>query len=141
MGELFQQAELPSSISFGSQIPLPAGSVVIVHSALTHGRRAMPGGEQGPSRYFTDLSYCQHSKSRTLWPSYQLFHKPDGRADEAAPGGHADFCALHRQMGRGGAAGEVDYVFDDSWFYSSDTAGQPGGAIEEEGSSPRGDDE
>jgi hypothetical protein len=47
-----------------------------VHSALVHGRRAMPGGEDGPARFFSDISYCQHSVSRSLWPSYQLFHKP-----------------------------------------------------------------
>eukprot|EP01043_Picozoa_sp_COSAG02_P050701 COSAG02_NODE_5243_length_4508_cov_334.963484_4_plen_171_part_00 len=126
MGDLFQQKPLPGSLSFGSEIPLPPGSVVIVNSALVHGRRAMPGGEGSQPRYFTDISYCQHSKSRHLWPSYEMFHKPGGRADEAAPGGHADFCSLHLAAGHGGKNGELDFVFDSSWFYSSDTEGSPG---------------
>ena len=45
---------------------LPAGSVVAIHSALLHARRAKPGGEGRP-RYFTDCSYCQDG---TVWPSY-----------------------------------------------------------------------
>ena len=44
---LWQDFELPGSLTFGSQIPLPPGSAVIVHSALMHGRRAMPGEEKG----------------------------------------------------------------------------------------------
>ena len=40
---LWQDFELPGSLSFGTQIPLPPGSAVIVHSALMHGRRAMVG--------------------------------------------------------------------------------------------------
>ena len=32
-----------------------------------------------------------------------------------------DFCALHLEQGHGGEGGELDYVFDPSWFYSSDT--------------------
>ena len=126
IGSLFQQAELPGALSFGSGIPLPNGSVVIVNSALVHGRRAMPGGERSGPRYFSDISYCQHSRSRQLWPSYQMFHKPGGRDDTAAIGGHADFCKLHLAAGRGGENGELDYVFDPSWFYSSDTEGSNG---------------
>jgi len=36
---------------------LPVGSIVVVHSALCHARRALPGGECHP-RYFIDLSFC-----------------------------------------------------------------------------------
>ena len=81
------------------------------------------------------VKHCQHSKSRRLWPSYQLFHKPAGRDDTAADGGHADFCQLHlvaghgtpQPAGAGGAEGEYDFMYDASWFYSSDTEGRPAG--------------
>jgi hypothetical protein len=43
---------------------LPAGSTVVVHSALFHARRAKPGGD-GDARYFIDASYCQGG---TTWP-------------------------------------------------------------------------
>ena len=56
-GHIFAAADLPGSITFDS---LPEGSAVIVHSGLMHCRRAKPGGEGHP-RYFSDLSYCQHS--------------------------------------------------------------------------------
>ena len=54
---LWQDSELPGSLSFGAQIPLPdpPGSAVIVHSALMHGRRAMPGGDPDKPRYFIDV--------------------------------------------------------------------------------------
>lgn len=45
---------------------LPPGSMVLVHSALWHARRAQPGGEGRP-RYFADASYCQ---AGIQWPSY-----------------------------------------------------------------------
>jgi hypothetical protein len=45
---------------------LPPGTAVVVHSALWHARRAMPGGEGRP-RYFADSSYCQ---AGIRWPSY-----------------------------------------------------------------------
>ena len=54
----FQDDELPGSVTIDD---LPEGSAVIVHSALIHGRRAKPGGEDHP-RYFTDVSFCQHSR-------------------------------------------------------------------------------
>ncbi|MFF7974910.1 phytanoyl-CoA dioxygenase family protein [Streptomyces sp. NPDC007905] len=38
---------------------LPAGSTVVVHSALFHARRALSGGKRGKDRYFVDASYCQ----------------------------------------------------------------------------------
>ena len=71
----------------GSDTPLPAGSVVIAHSGLLHGRRQMPGGDVESPRYFTDVCYAQHSRSGRLWESYQLKKQPGGRDDEAAEGG------------------------------------------------------
>jgi len=60
---------------FGSEIlpgavvidDLPAGSVVAIHSAVQHARRAKPGGETDP-RYFIDISYCQDGE---VWPAYK----------------------------------------------------------------------
>ncbi len=52
---LWQDYELPGSLTFGAKIPLPPGSAVIVHSALMHGRRAMPGGDPSKPRYFIDV--------------------------------------------------------------------------------------
>ena len=46
---------------------LPPGSVIVLHSAVLHARRAMPGG-QGMPRYFIDSSYCQYG---TRWPAYR----------------------------------------------------------------------
>ena len=102
---------------------------------LLHGRRQQPGGDPDEPRYFTDISYCQHSQSRRLWPSYQMGHKPGGNDDEAAEGGHADFCELRKAAGHGtphagpggpvGEPGEYDWLFDPSWFYSSDTPDRP----------------
>ncbi len=43
---------------------LPAGSTVLMHSALFHARRAKPECPGRP-RYFVDVSYCQ---TGTLWP-------------------------------------------------------------------------
>jgi hypothetical protein len=43
---------------------LPAGSTVVLHSALFHARRAKPDNPGRP-RYFVDASYCQVG---TLWP-------------------------------------------------------------------------
>ena len=56
-------ADLPGSLV---QDNLPPGTVVMVHSALWHARRAKPGGEGHP-RYFADASYCQ---AGIRWPSY-----------------------------------------------------------------------
>jgi len=66
--QLWQDYELPGSLTFGSKNPLPPGSAVIVHSALLHGRRAQPGGDPDKPRYFIDISYCQPGPSR--WPNY-----------------------------------------------------------------------
>lgn len=43
---------------------LPAGTTVLLHSALFHARRAKPA-HHGLPRYFVDASYCQ---AGTLWP-------------------------------------------------------------------------
>jgi ectoine hydroxylase-related dioxygenase (phytanoyl-CoA dioxygenase family) len=43
---------------------LPAGSTLLIHSALFHARRAKPDSSCRP-RYFIDASYCQ---TGTLWP-------------------------------------------------------------------------
>jgi hypothetical protein len=56
-------ADLPGTLAVSN---LPEGSVVAIHSALLHARRAKPGGEGRP-RYFTDVSYCQ---AGTVWPAY-----------------------------------------------------------------------
>ena len=55
MQAIFKDAVLPGSKTFNN---LPPGSAVICHSALVHGRRAQPGGEDKP-RYFLDISYCR----------------------------------------------------------------------------------
>lgn len=52
---------LPGEVVFGE---LPPGSMVLLHSALFHTRRARPDGV-GKNRYFLDVSYCQ---TGTLWP-------------------------------------------------------------------------
>ena len=133
---LFNQEELPGSVTFGSGIPLPPGSAVICHSALLHGRRQRAGGIPSKPRYFTDVSYCQHSTDDRRWPSYQVVVRPNGRGDAAAPGGHADFCQLRLKHGLGnpnrgvvgrcrlevGQPGEYAFLFDPSWFDVDDTA-------------------
>eukprot|EP01052_Picozoa_sp_SAG31_P037888 SAG31_NODE_4966_length_2829_cov_4.529304_3_plen_142_part_00 len=91
LSELFGERELPGSMTFGSVTPLPPGSVVIVHSALLHGRRQRDGGDLAKPRFFTDVSYCQHSKEKRLWPSYQSASSLMPH-HEAARGGHADVC-------------------------------------------------
>ena len=59
IGGLFGSEPLPGSITISHLEP---GSVVVVHSALLHGRRAKPGGASRP-RYFTDISFCQHPRN------------------------------------------------------------------------------
>lgn len=58
---LWQDFELPGSLTFGAKIPLPPGSAVIAHSALMHGRRKMPGGDPHNPRYFIDVVSNQTS--------------------------------------------------------------------------------
>ncbi|MFE4059289.1 phytanoyl-CoA dioxygenase family protein [Streptomyces sp. NPDC059096] len=53
--------ELPSETVIDE---LPAGSTVVIHSALFHARRSAPGATGGP-RYMIDASYCQ---TGTRWP-------------------------------------------------------------------------
>lgn len=55
-------AELPGEVVIDH---LPPGSTVVVHSALFHARRALPGGQRGKDRYFVDASYCQVGAA---WP-------------------------------------------------------------------------
>jgi hypothetical protein len=61
---MFQAADLPGTLVVNQLAP---GSVVVVHSALLHARRAKPGGENHP-RYFVDAAYCQDG---IRWPSYE----------------------------------------------------------------------
>jgi hypothetical protein len=94
-GHLFGDAELPNSLTIDD---LPMGSAVIVHSALMHGRRAKCGGEGGrdSSRFFTDISYCQHSSDDRQWPCYQVAN----RRTKDAEGGHGHVYSAHAQHGR-----------------------------------------
>jgi hypothetical protein len=46
---------------------LPPGSVVLLHSALSHARRPKPGGKDY-RRYFVDVSYCQRG---VPWPGQE----------------------------------------------------------------------
>jgi hypothetical protein len=61
---LFGTAELPGSLTISI---LPPGTVVLIHSAIFHGRRPKPGGEGRP-RYFLDVSYCARG---VLWPGHE----------------------------------------------------------------------
>ena len=65
MQAIFKDAVLPGSKTFNN---LPPGSAVICHSALVHGRRAQPGGEDKP-RYFLDISYCRECTTASPLPS------------------------------------------------------------------------
>ena len=78
--QLWQDYELPGSLTFGSKNPLPPGSAVIVHSALLHGRRAQPGGDPNQPRYFIDIS-CAHSSSPSGSAS-----SPNSRCADCQPG-------------------------------------------------------
>ena len=101
----FYAEDLPGSKTFDN---LPPGSVVIVHSALMHARRAKSGNSP---RYFTDISYCQAGPKK--WPAYGFplpkmwLHKK--MYDGALKAGH----------GRGG---EYDFLYDTSLFYDLETA-------------------
>ena len=101
----FYAKDLPGSITIDN---LPPGSVVIVHSALLHARRAKPGSS---ARYFTDISYCQAGPQK--WPAYgyplpkMWLHKQ--MCERALKAGH----------GRGG---EFDFLYDTSIYYDIDIA-------------------
>ena len=103
----FQDDELPGSVTIDD---LPEGSAVIVHSALIHGRRAKPGGEDHP-RYFTDVSFCQHSRDGRRWPSYRT-------AGKHTAGGHAELYSAHEQHGRHETlVARRDGIFDLTQFW------------------------
>ena len=108
--DIFYAEDLPGSMTLND---LPMGSVVIVHSALLHARRAKPGGNTNP-RYFTDVSYCQAGRGK--WPAYGFplpklaLHKTVyQRALEA---GH-------------GREGKFDFLYTTEMFYDMDTATAP----------------
>lgn len=86
-------ADLPGSITVDD---VPPGSVLVVHSAMWHARRAKPGGEDSP-RFFIDASYC---RSGIKWPSYR------------APGMLADLRARHLAAG-----GDRPWLFDEEQFF------------------------
>ena len=67
--DAFQQfgtADLPGSRTINDLAP---ASVVIVHSALQHARRAKSSGMDA-KRYFVDTSYCQFG---IIWPTIHQF--------------------------------------------------------------------
>ena len=98
---------------------LAPDSVVIVHSALVHGRRQRPGGTTGP-RYFTDVSYCQQSTELDgrRWPAYQVFHSKAGAGDNSSK----KINALHLSRGRGGIDGRYNFLYDTDAFYTFENA-------------------
>jgi phytanoyl-CoA dioxygenase PhyH len=87
--------DLPGSIAVND---VPAGSVLVVHSALWHARRAKPGGEGNP-RFFIDASY---GRSGVKWPSYR------------APGMLADLNKRHVAAG-----GDRPWLFDEDQFFDA----------------------
>ncbi len=84
---------------------VPPGSMVIVHSAVLHARRAKPGGGDKP-RYFIDSSYCQKG---VRWPHSSGWLK-----------GHERVLA----DGRAAAAG-VEHLFDPAHFYNANDIDWP----------------
>lgn len=87
------EADIPGSITVDDVAP---GSMLIVHSAMWHARRAKPGGEGSP-RFFIDASYC---RSGVKWPSYR------------APGMLADLRKRHVAGG-----GDRPWLFDEDQFF------------------------
>ena len=77
--------DLPGTVVINDLAP---GSVVFVHSALIHGRRAKPGGEDF-KRYFIDISYMERG---VKWPSYgrenwrEMLEKLDEKYGAQHPG-------------------------------------------------------
>lgn len=59
---IFEDFDLPGSLTFDDVAP---GSMILVHSALFHGRRKKSGGSL--PRYFIDISYCEKG---IKWPMY-----------------------------------------------------------------------
>ena len=91
---IFGTEDLPGSLTVDR---LPAGSAVIVHSALFHARRAKPG-EAGQPRYFIDISYCHNG---IVWPGYRLMEQINAKA-------------LEMGAGRGG---RYAFLYDSSRFF------------------------
>lgn len=56
----------------------PAGTAVILHSAIWHARRPKPGGNDLP-RYFIDISYCQ---AGVTWPNEKVWMTEPPKAVE-----------------------------------------------------------
>ncbi len=103
----FYTEDLPGSLTLDD---LPSGSVVIVHSALLHARRAKSGSADRP-RYFTDVSYCQVGPQK--WPAYG-FPLPKIWL-------HQQVCDRALEAGHGRNQ-EFDFIYDTSIFYDTDTA-------------------
>ena len=102
--DMFNQngaADLPGLACFGERRPLPPGSVIIVHSALLHARRAKPGFTR--PRYFVDVSYCQPGRHR--WPAYENF----------GVGGHRRIAETALELGHD-RGGKYAGLFDTSMF-------------------------
>ncbi|MBB13765.1 hypothetical protein CMK22_00770 [Candidatus Poribacteria bacterium] len=103
----FYTEDLPGSLTLDN---LPPGSVVIVHSALMHARRAKLGGAENP-RYFTDVSYCQAGPQK--WPAYG-FPLPKMWL-------HKQVCDRALSVGHGRNK-EFDFIYNTSIFYDVDTS-------------------
>ena len=97
---IFGTEDLPGSLCYDD---MPSGTAVIVHSALWHARRPKPGGE-GNSRYFIDVSYCQHG---VLWPSYR-----------GAMHSEINQTALDKGLGRDG---RYEFLYDTTQFFDKPT--------------------
>lgn len=119
----FDAEELPGSVTVDR---LPPGSCVIVHSALLHGRRAKPGGENHP-RYFTDVSYCQHRWDGVAhWPAYGIQNRP-GVDTWGAVGGslHGAVFEAHQRCGRDRTPLAIEYgIFNLDAFWDASQANE-----------------
>jgi hypothetical protein len=100
-------SDIPGAITVDD---VPPGSVMIVHSAMWHARRAKPGGEDSP-RWFVDASYC---RSGVRWPSYAR-----------APGMLAELRERHVAAG-----GTRPWLFDETQFFDAARARDTMGSLE-----------
>jgi ectoine hydroxylase-related dioxygenase (phytanoyl-CoA dioxygenase family) len=66
IGDVFGFESLPGMVVINEA---PAGTAVIVHSAIWHARRPKPGGNDLP-RCFIDISYCQ---AGVTWPNERVW--------------------------------------------------------------------
>lgn len=98
-------SDLPGSITVDDLAP---GSVLIVHSAMWHARRAKPGGEDR-ARFFIDTSYC---RSGVKWPSYA--ERRDSVSGGWARGMLPDLLERHVAAG-----GNRPWLFDESQFFDA----------------------